>query len=243
MRRDFSIGQAGSPAGATIEPLCEGGALVPAVMLRVRSMSAGMEDLLYEVESVRRFVGPDARRHHPQNFRHQAPVRGDQCASRGHRLAGSLTRASRPTLRCIRPKAQRGGRRVGLAHSLTTRRPATWQAAASLTAWGDAGYQGSAVSSRSRGGAAAGRGRRRRGGREAQGVGAGEGFEHPFLYVKRHFGYAKVRYRGVAKNRQRIALLMGFSNLLIAGRSGCSLPALAGRRGRRRIDADIAGIP
>ena len=42
--------------------------------------------------------------------------------------------------------------------------------------------------------------------------------EHPFLYVKRHFGYAKVRYRGVAKNRQRIALLLGFSTLLIAGR-------------------------
>ena len=42
--------------------------------------------------------------------------------------------------------------------------------------------------------------------------------EHPFLYVKRHFGYAKVRYRGVAKNRQRIALLLGFSNLPIAGR-------------------------
>ena len=44
------------------------------------------------------------------------------------------------------------------------------------------------------------------------------GTEHPFLYVKRRFGYAKVRYRGLAKNRQRIALLLGFSNLLIAGR-------------------------
>ncbi len=43
--------------------------------------------------------------------------------------------------------------------------------------------------------------------------------EHPFLYVKRHFGYAKVRYRGLAKNTQRIALLLGFSNLLIAGRT------------------------
>ena len=43
--------------------------------------------------------------------------------------------------------------------------------------------------------------------------------EHPFLYVKRHFGYAKVRYRGLAKNTQRIALLRGFSNLLIAGRT------------------------
>ena len=42
--------------------------------------------------------------------------------------------------------------------------------------------------------------------------------EHPFLYVKRHFGYAKVRYRGLVKNTQRIALLLGFSNLLIAGR-------------------------
>ena len=29
--------------------------------------------------------------------------------------------------------------------------------------------------------------------------------EHPFLYVKRHFGYAKVRYRGLWKNTQRIA--------------------------------------
>ena len=42
--------------------------------------------------------------------------------------------------------------------------------------------------------------------------------EHPFLYVKRHFGYRKVRYRGLAKNTQRIALLLGFTNLLIAGR-------------------------
>ena len=30
--------------------------------------------------------------------------------------------------------------------------------------------------------------------------------EHPFLYVKRRFGYGKVRYRGLAKNTQRIAL-------------------------------------
>ncbi len=26
--------------------------------------------------------------------------------------------------------------------------------------------------------------------------------EHPFLYVKRHLGYGKVRYRGLAKNTQ-----------------------------------------
>ena len=38
------------------------------------------------------------------------------------------------------------------------------------------------------------------------------------LEVARQFGYAKVRYRGLAKNRQQIALLLGFTNLLIAGR-------------------------
>ena len=42
--------------------------------------------------------------------------------------------------------------------------------------------------------------------------------EHPFLCMKRHFGDAKVRDRGLAKHTQRIALLLGFSNLLIAGR-------------------------
>ena len=36
--------------------------------------------------------------------------------------------------------------------------------------------------------------------------------------MRLHFGYAKVRYRGLAKNgdRQRIALLLGFANLMIA---------------------------
>ena len=38
--------------------------------------------------------------------------------------------------------------------------------------------------------------------------------EHPFLYVKRHFGYAKVRYRGLAKNTQRLMLLFGLTNLI-----------------------------
>ena len=43
--------------------------------------------------------------------------------------------------------------------------------------------------------------------------------EHPFLYVKRHFGYAQVRYRGLAKNRTRLCLLFGFANLLLAARA------------------------
>ena len=42
--------------------------------------------------------------------------------------------------------------------------------------------------------------------------------EHPFPHVKRHFGYAKMRYRGPAKNTQRIAGRLGLSNPLIAGR-------------------------
>ena len=40
--------------------------------------------------------------------------------------------------------------------------------------------------------------------------------EHPFLKVKRLVGYAKVRYRGLAKNAKRLALLFGLGNLLTA---------------------------
>ena len=40
--------------------------------------------------------------------------------------------------------------------------------------------------------------------------------EHPFLRLKRLFGYGKVRYRGLAKNLQRLALLFGLCNLLTA---------------------------
>ena len=59
----------------------------------------------------------------------------------------------------------------------------------------------------------------------------------------RHFGYAKVRYRGVAKNRQRIALLLGFSNLLIAGRhaTGRERSSLPGAGGTEGKEADRRG--
>ena len=40
--------------------------------------------------------------------------------------------------------------------------------------------------------------------------------EHPFLKAKRLFGYSKVRYRGLAKNTERLALLLGLGNLLTA---------------------------
>lgn len=38
--------------------------------------------------------------------------------------------------------------------------------------------------------------------------------EHPFLIVKRRFGYDKTRYRGLEKNENRLSLLLAFSNLL-----------------------------
>lgn len=38
--------------------------------------------------------------------------------------------------------------------------------------------------------------------------------EHPFHKVKLLFGYAKVRYRGLNKNTQRLAVLLGLGNLL-----------------------------
>ena len=39
--------------------------------------------------------------------------------------------------------------------------------------------------------------------------------EHSFRYIKQVFGYNKVRYRGLAKNNNRLHLLAAFSNLLI----------------------------
>ena len=42
--------------------------------------------------------------------------------------------------------------------------------------------------------------------------------EHPFWEVKGIFGYAKVRYRGLAKNADRLAVLVGLSNLVRAQR-------------------------
>ena len=40
--------------------------------------------------------------------------------------------------------------------------------------------------------------------------------EQVFFYVKQMFGYGKVRYRSLEKNGNRLALLLGFANLLRA---------------------------
>lgn len=40
--------------------------------------------------------------------------------------------------------------------------------------------------------------------------------EHPFQVIKQQFGYAKVRYRGLAKNTARLTMLFALSNLRMA---------------------------
>ena len=96
--------------------------------------------------------------------------------------------------------------------------------------WGDAGYQGVAKRDENRGldvewrvamrpsrrrqlerGSEAAVEERRKASIRAK-------VEHPFLWMKRRFGYAKVRYRGLAKNTQRLALLLGLTNLITAER-------------------------
>ena len=141
-------------------------------------------------------------------------------------------------------KAHIGVDAAGLAHSLAT----TAANAADVTqacvllhgdeteAWGDAGYQGVDKRPENRGcdvaWQVAMKPRRLldRDGAEAAAEkrkAVRAKVEHPFLYVKRRFGYGKVRYRG-PKNTQRIALLLGFSNLL-AGRYGPDNSAHAAR--------------
>lgn len=47
--------------------------------------------------------------------------------------------------------------------------------------------------------------------------------EHPFLIIKRYFGFAKTVYRGLAKNTHRLHTLFASANLLMCARAGRSL--------------------
>jgi IS5 family transposase len=50
--------------------------------------------------------------------------------------------------------------------------------------------------------------------------------EHPFLVVKRQFGWAKTRYRGLAKNDNLFCALFALANVAMWSRAGCpELPA------------------
>jgi len=251
---------------------------VHCVQLLYNLSDPGMEDLLYEVESVRRFAGLRLTGPLPDEttilkFRHLLEEHGlgeglfaeinAHLASLGYGVrkgtivdasivdAPSSTKNAKgerdPEMHQTRKgnqwyfgmKAHIGvDAETGLAHSLATT-PANVSDVATAhavlhggeeTVWGDAGYQGVGKREENKGRdvdweTAMKPGRRRRldksGPEEAaekRKASVRAKVEHPFRCVKLQFGYAKVRYRGLAKNRQRIALLLGFSNLLIAGR-------------------------
>ena len=94
--------------------------------------------------------------------------------------------------------------------------------------WGDAGYQGVGKREETQGLEVEWQVAMRPGQRRKLEPGSAEALaekakasvrakvEHPFLRVKRLFGYGKVRYRGLMKNTQRLALLFALSNLLTA---------------------------
>ena len=48
--------------------------------------------------------------------------------------------------------------------------------------------------------------------------------EHPFLIIKRIFGFAKVRYRGLNKNRERLYVACALSNIYLLRRALLRLP-------------------
>ena len=238
-----------------------------------------MEDALYEIASIQRFVGVSVRGPLPDattilNFRHLLERHGlgddllaeitQHLAAQGVRLregtivdatiiaapASTKNRAQQrdPEMH----QAQKGNQwsvgmkahigvdaHTGLVHSLAT----TAANVADVTqvpqllhgsetrVWGDAGYQGVDRRPEHQGRAMdwqvalrAGQRRRLPPGSAAAQVERRKAairakVEHPFLYVKRHFGYATVRYRGLAKNRNRLCLLLGLANLLLAEHS------------------------
>ena len=51
--------------------------------------------------------------------------------------------------------------------------------------------------------------------------------EHPFLIIKRDFGFTKTRYRGIAKNLNHLAVLFASANWLMRARAVALTPAAA----------------
>ena len=251
---------------------------VHCVQLFYNLSDPGMEDLLHEVGSVRRFVGLRLSGPLPDEttileFRHLLERRGlgevllgeinEHLASRGLRLrertivdaslieapSSTKNKAGRrdPEMRQTKKgnqwyfgmKAHIGvDARSGVVHSLCT----TAANVSDVTAadrllhgaerrvWGDAGSQGVGKRPENNGGAVDWRVALKPGLRRALAPDSAAAacerarasvrakVEHPFLYLKRRFGYARVCHRGLAKNRQRIALLPGFANLMIGER-------------------------
>ena len=253
------------------------------VMLRIHCVQLfynlsdpGMEDLLYEAESVRRFVGLNLTEDLPDettilNFRHLLERHelgkglleeiNAHLESQGLRLReGTIVDAS--IIEAPSSTKNRSGERdpemhqtkkgnqwhfgmkahigvdadTGIVHSMS----ATAANAHDVTeahnllhgeetqVWCDAGYQGVHKREENLGREVEWQVAMRPGKRRKLDPESAEALaeknkasvrakvEHPFLKVKRIFGYAKVRYRGLAKNTERLALLFGLGNLLTA---------------------------
>ena len=253
---------------------------VHCVQLFYNLSDPGMEDLLYEVESVRRFVGLKLTGPLPDEttilkFRHRLEEQGlgealfeeigSHLQRQGLRLSrGTIVdasilaapsstknkdRARDPEMHQTKKgkqwyfgmKAHLGvDAQTGVAHTVVTApanehdvtRASELLHGSESQVWGDSGYQGVQKRSENRDRPVDWQVMMKPGKRwqlppeseaalaERRKASVRAKAEHVFGYLKRHFGYAKVRYRGLAKNTQRIYLLVGFANLMIAERSG-----------------------
>ena len=236
----------------------------------------GMEDLLYEAESVRRFIGLSLTEALPDettilNFRHLLERHelgkglleeiNAHLESQGLRLReGTIVDAS--IIEAPSSTKNRSGERdpemhqtkkgnqwhfgmkahigvdadTGIVHSLSATAANVHDVTEAhgllhggeTQVWCDAGYQGVHKREENLGREVEWQVAMRPGKRRKLDPGSEEALaekrkasvrakvEHPFLKVKRVFGYAKVRYRGLAKNTERLALLFGLGNLLTA---------------------------
>ena len=250
------------------------------VMLRVHIVQLchnlsdpAMEDLLYEAESVRRFVGLRLSEPIPDestilHFRHLLERHNlgqglfgeiqDHLAAQGMRLReGTIVDAT--IIEAPSSTKNRAGQRdpemrqvkkgnqyyfgmklhigvdaqTGVVHSLSTTSAnvhdvtqAHWLLhGGEKQVWGDAGYIGVQKREENLGLGVQWQVAMKPGQRRKLEPGSAQALEekvkasirakveHPFLDVKQLFGYAKVRYRGLAKNWERLALLLGLANL------------------------------
>ncbi len=255
------------------------------VMLRIHCVQLfynmsdpAMEDMLYEIESVRRFAGLKLAGPIPDettilNFRHLLEKHGlgkklfeeinrhladqDLMLKEGTVIDASIVSAPSSTKNKKRERdpemhqTKKGNEwffgmkmhigvdeKLGLVHSLATSAANVHDIAAAdqllhgkeKAVWADAGYQGIGKreeheARKVRWHVAMKPGKRsqldpdsKEAKKEKAKASIRAKVEHPFLYVKRVFGYSKVRYRGLAKNTERLSLLLGFANLLIGAR-------------------------
>ena len=253
------------------------------VMLRVHCVQLfynlsdpGMEDLLYESEPVRRFVGLRLSEPLPDettilNFRHLLERHNlgqglldeinAHLESQGLKLReGTIVDAT--IIEAPSSTKNRAGERdpemhqtkkgnqwhfgmkahigvdadTGIVHSMSATAANVHDVTEThnllhggeTVVWGDAGYQGVGKRPENLGLGVEWRVAMRPGNRRELEPGSQEALaekvkasvrakvEHPFLKVKRRFGYTKVRYRGLAKNVERLAMLFGLGNLLTA---------------------------